>query len=166
MWKSLFSLLFSLLPVRHRGRWMDRRERERGRETLEGDVSISRNLMFCVCVHWHRELQDGLKILLDLFMSSLFTSHFLYTLTYHNALWAPSISTPLPFCFSLPSSLWYFDRSICSSVKKTHFPHRLLKKKNFVKGACWENSSLPAAAGILDLYWWVSTLRNRTDTGS
>lgn len=30
-------------------------------------------------------------------------------------------------------------------------------KRNFVKGACWENSCLQTAVGILDLDWWVST---------
>ncbi len=129
-------------------------------------------------------LSEVLPLSTDLFMFSRFQfclslcSHryFLYTLSHtimhseHPPFHLGSFGL-LPFCLSISSSLWYFDRSICSSVKNPSSPidswrFKKKEKKNFVKGACWENSSLPAAVDILDLDWWVSTLRNRKDTGS
>lgn len=117
-------------------------------------------------------------------MSSLFlvwlfahSSYLIITLSLHShttmhselPLFHSSLSDSLPFYpFLLPP--WYFDRSICSSVKKKTLPpidswrFGKKKRKNFVKGACWENSSLPEAASILDLDWWVSTPRSRTHT--
>lgn len=134
---------------------------------------------------WHIGLEDGLKIfffqstyLCPLFLVWLFahSSYLIITLSLHShttmhselPLFHSPLSDSLPFYpFLLPP-----DILIEASVqvwKKTTSTHRLSevwkkKRKNFVKGACWENSSLPEAASILDLDWWVSTPRRWTHT--
>lgn len=167
MWKSLFCLWFSL--------WVGERKTGGRRESFGAwrCLNFQDSNDLCMCTLTFRGWFDDFPLMSD-FISALLSCAVEFwcipplssprTIMHSELRPFRSHSLQILFRLSVPSSLWYFDRVICSSVKKTHFPHRLLEglKNVFVKETCWENSSLSACVDVPDLHRWVTTPRNLT----